>query len=451
MARGKPLVSPSFVHRHILVLIVTSIFYHTSRPRTMFSLRTAEKVVVAAVVVWILVASCMSVFLESTSMEIFDSHTTEERVLRNQSNAPNRTVHQNQKEASYSQYPQISGRHLYAPNEERKSVARNIVERAYQKSYKIFETACPKEIVPDFKVCLQTLHNTEESINVTSNKHYPWWFETVLRDSTSFGNGLWGSGHQQRIHAQPIHLQQCSIPKVASNEWRKVACLVDGQVKCRGRYKSPPFNDTNVHKSVFLRDPLERFLSAFLDKCVHKNRKTEQHCEPLAVFLSDHTKEQDDLVSELLKHAVPFFEAYVDTFPLHWNLHFFPQSFFCDLARDIGNYQFVGQMGDSFKESLIEWGERYHISQHVDNAFHTIHNDTTNARDLEQRQKRSRKASTEILKYFSAKTVQRLLEIYSIDYVRLGLPIPTWAESMIEEEYNALTRSSKGNNDKSEY
>ena len=40
-----------------------------------------------------------------------------------------------------------------------------------------------------------------------------------------------------------------------------------------------------TYKAVFLRDPLERFLSAFVDKCIGRNHRLhEHHCEPNVIF-----------------------------------------------------------------------------------------------------------------------------------------------------------------------
>jgi hypothetical protein len=56
------------------------------------------------------------------------------------------------------------------------------------------------------------------------------------------------------------------------------------------------------------------------------------------------------------------FDAYVQTFPLTWNLHFFPQAFLCDgLGSHIADYSFVGHMDESFYKELarsIEVAER---------------------------------------------------------------------------------------------
>jgi len=138
----------------------------------------------------------------------------------------------------------------------------------------------------------------------------------------------------------------------------------------------------------------------------------------------------------------------VDTFALQWNVHFYPQSLFCDLGRRIDtDYQWVRHMGDSFHEELRNMGTRYNISHEIAQAFHlnagtepqaSKEGNVLAASILQRAQFRSRKASKKIAEYFTAPTVRRLLQMYSIDYVRLHLPIPIWAETILQKEKEDL-------------
>jgi hypothetical protein len=54
------------------------------------------------------------------------------------------------------------------------------------------------------------------------------------------------------------------------------------------------------------------------------------------------------------------FAAFVDTMPLKWNLHFPPQSFFCNgIYRFWGDYAFIGYMNSDFYENLSSLGKHY--------------------------------------------------------------------------------------------
>ena len=91
------------------------------------------------------------------------------------------------------------------------------------------------------------------------------------------------------------NVDMCSMGKVATTQWRKVFCDLDwdgnGCHYLRGKHgkvlgmKSggmvPRMSGNEKPRFVFLRDPLERFLSAFLDKCVSNHRFIEHHCKPL--------------------------------------------------------------------------------------------------------------------------------------------------------------------------
>jgi hypothetical protein len=241
----------------------------------------------------------------------------------------------------------------------------------------------------------------------------------------------------------------CSIEKVACTEWRDVGCYQNkktGSENCEPPTRGKPEQD--APKSVFLRDPLERFLSGFMDKCVDPIHRNEKHCEPMAIYHSDVAKpateeNPENLVKELLIDPRVKFEAYVDTLPLKWNLHFFPESLNCnELFREIQNYDFVGHMGEDFYADLQAMGHRYggSVTQQIEDAFKVNlrgENVTRTAHlpPAYQAAKRERKAAKRLQEFYTPRTLRRVLEYMSIDYVKLGLPIPEWAEEMLQKEH----------------
>ena len=75
--------------------------------------------------------------------------------------------------------------------------------------------------------------------------------------------------------------------------------------------------------AVFLRDPLERLLSGFLNKCYTAwSRKAENNCEPNIAFNAqpDMTDEKGGKYPSLMEHLEGkdkhMFAAYVDVLPL---------------------------------------------------------------------------------------------------------------------------------------
>jgi hypothetical protein len=267
----------------------------------------------------------------------------------------------------------------------------------------------------------------------------------MLRDAVPKNDwsGLFGRWHFVNIMNPPM--QFCSIEKVACTEWRDVGCTLNkkmGSKNCYPHMRDQPGKD--APRAVFLRDPLERFLSGFMDKCVDPGKRRQKHCEPVAVYYSNlvqRTGESpDNLVEELLIDPRVMFEAYVDTLPLKWNLHFFPESLNCDgLFREIQNYDFVGHMGDDFYADLRAIGQRYgdNVTQEIENAFKVNLRGETNITRmaLKKDNDRVRKASKRLEEFYTPRTLRRVLEYMSIDYVKLGLPIPEWAENMLQKEH----------------
>lgn len=104
----------------------------------------------------------------------------------------------------------------------------------------------------------------------------------------------------------------------------------------------------------------------------------------------------------------------------------FTISLFCDgLYRRLPSYDFVGIMGEQFYDDLRTMGERYGITKELQNVF-SFQNKTTNY-GVETA------ASSHVLEYYTPRTVKRALEYLAMDYVMLNLPIPKWAQEMLDE------------------
>ncbi|KAL7461014.1 hypothetical protein ACHAXS_001451, partial [Conticribra weissflogii] len=225
----------------------------------------------------------------------------------------------------------------------------------------------------------------------------PWWFQTFLRDLPN--NGAFGWWHDLNTINPP--LQFCTIEKVSTTEWHEVFCRLnpkenevcqpvrrnnssnkDGNnndnnlIECKlvcDRFQSFQKLPVNAPRAVFLRDPLERLLSAFLNKCYDDETIREGHCEPNVVFhprshsaynSMNHVREygysnsregqEEDrdqeplLLQDIRDNDQQFFAAYVDVLPLKWNLHVVPQAVACDLYRNFNDYDFVGNMDEDF-------------------------------------------------------------------------------------------------------
>lgn len=187
---------------------------------------------------------------------------------------------------------------------------RDIVNESFHATFSHLQTCNEKATMQG---CTLMLHRSLSSSNESPS--IPWWFHTLLRDtstSNSVQEGVNAEWHFLTSTSSQPPIQMCAMEKISSKQWRRVFCKLqnstDERHYCPPEYTIP---DT-ISKFVFLRDPLERFLSAFMDKCL--KRRIEGHCEPTSVF-DNHAIENNRL----------FFEAFVDSMPLHWNVHFFPQ------------------------------------------------------------------------------------------------------------------------------
>ena len=87
-------------------------------------------------------------------------------------------------------------------------------------------------------------------------------------------------------YGQNSSVKMCKVAKVGTKQWRRVFSEGVGLPSDRSWHLpapavgEPPRSELRF---VFYRDPLERFLSAYLDKC-EGWRIVEGHCEPLSIF-----------------------------------------------------------------------------------------------------------------------------------------------------------------------
>lgn len=278
-----------------------------------------------------------------------------------------------------------------------------IVQKAYQQTFGL--TSCASTISE--KNCLKKLSRTDG---------LPWWFRNMLRDVMGlrmFWSDMCTNG-----------ASLCAIEKIGYTQWHNIICSTNnlpGKTKNCTRPVLPHKQCQKQPKFVFLRDPLERFLSAYMDKCERK--MYQHHCAPLAVF-GDH-KGEGRLVQNMSKQMR--FETYVDTMPLRWDMHFFPQSTQCNgLRRHLDEYAFVGKMDDNFYRDVEEVSNRFPA---IANATEKVFQLKANAGKLSVGTET--KSKTYILEYYTSNTVRKVLQYYAVDYVELGLTIPQWAIDML--------------------
>ena len=338
-------------------------------------------------------------------------------------------------------------------NEEEYDEADMIIRRSYEKSYAHIQPCNESE---RGKECMRKTLDYINQINTTQS--FPWWFQTLIRDVID--NGSYGFWHHFTTTNPSINF--CTIGKVATTEWRRVFCELNrddcmpnpleqcGKKQCA--WKTKKNMTENAPWTVFLRDPLERLLSGFLDKCYRKaQRKREKHCAPNVVFNSQNLIEgkkkngednfYPNLIQDIDDKDKQFFSAYIEVLPLKWNIHFIPQAIACDLHRDIGNFDFVGKMGTDFAFELDRMARQFggQLPEVLNKSFaYKEHIEAGLVNNTgKEKNRHATHAPAKVQQFYTAATVRRGLELLSLDYITLGpygLQVPEWARQMLRDD-----------------
>ncbi|KAL7552632.1 hypothetical protein ACHAWF_015859 [Thalassiosira exigua] len=323
--------------------------------------------------------------------------------------------------------------------------AEDVIRRSYNQTFGALstESLCTPSV--NGETCISSL--LSEAMNISSSqsqpkeegstRSFPWWFITMLRDIKKIST-VHGSWHNLTMLDPPMDF--CTIEKVGTTQWRNVQCALNEGKEPVPNPRTCRLNSTalasrrrkRIYRAVMLRDPLERLLSGYINKCASDIlRKYEGHCEPNSVF------NDTDMTLMIRKDPKQLFAAYVDGFPLKWNMHFFPQSMYCDvLFRHIADYDFVGHMDINFYRNLQDFSEKFGrgngMKKAMDDIFYLSH-ELKNRRGGDNLGKQTM-APAHVKEYYTASSVRRALEYFAVDYVMLGLEVPHWAHAILAEE-----------------
>ena len=319
------------------------------------------------------------------------------------------------------------------------SIAESIIQSSYDATYaKLAAMPCPKS--QPAGNCYRTL--LRRDFTATNESPLPWWFRTLLQESAVITSQWW-----MLLKSNDPPLRQCQLPKVGSKQWSMFIHILNGDPnphKPDGKNRTNSWNERGRNdagpKFVVLRDPLERYLSAFLDKCVNPKNAWQKHCEPWENgFSSD---PGNKIMAELRGDHRVVFEAFVHASPLKWNMHFLPQALLCDgLYRTIHEYDYVARMGPSFYSDLQAMGQMF--GKKADDAIQDIFDYKSKLREEKEENRGAggvnqgspqgieMKASEKVLEYYTPELVRTVLEYTAIDYVLLNMTVPEWAEEML--------------------
>jgi Sulfotransferase family len=200
-----------------------------------------------------------------------------------------------------------------------KTLGREIVEKAYEESYAYLVEQCGNLNETGLQMCLSRLYQLQTQANSPLREKWPWWFQTLIRDARVLRTGLFGTWHYLQF-TDPT-MQVCVYEKGGTKMWRSAHCQymqrngvnLTGSTPTNCYQRQGNLQTTNVERSVFLRDPLERYLSGFLDKCAYKpHRQLQPHCRPSIIFQNPNNTD----VNEFLDQPQTLFKVHVDVSPV---------------------------------------------------------------------------------------------------------------------------------------
>eukprot|EP00037_Helgoeca_nana_P027351 m.312768 g.312768 ORF g.312768 m.312768 type:complete len:560 (+) comp27470_c0_seq1:125-1804(+) len=326
---------------------------------------------------------------------------------------------------------------------------------------------CAKEAASPSLRCLHKSSTPPRGDNSST----PLWARTMLRDAWSDGRGSSAAAKHHYIAAMwtAPHLLLCTIPKSASTTWNAVLQSSRSGTRLAGTRVGVQHTESTVKSNrdwlsaVVLRDPLARFLSAYIDKCEPAGPSAaQQHCEPTEAFT------QNCSWLRLSKQAR--FREFVARFPSRkWNVHFIPQTLFCEgLWRSKDQLDVVMEMNATLADQVAALAHQLDCTALHDAQSTTGPKPTAPAEsarrdctDVLVHHFRKRAPRPQVagggekrgttsgggtahlaaLEYFDTDTLADVLTLVGVDYATLNLTIPAWTTQVVAAEHLNATPS----------
>jgi len=190
------------------------------------------------------------------------------------------------------------------------------------------------------------------------------------------------------------------------------------------------FADPDATRAVFVRDPLHRFLSAFLNKCIHPSREEVQGESGMLSMQNCPMYKPGIVFKDVVEWALQ--TDMKDVNP-HWKL----QAYHCHLHKYIQSYNVIGVVSESLSRDAMCLFEKaglegYNHEFHVDETGQGVRND--NFRSAA----RGGNTDDEFLKlFFPADVARQLIQHLAIEYTTFHFDTnPEWLEHATGEYYD---------------
>ena len=220
--------------------------------------------------------------------------------------------------------------------------------------------------------------------------------------------------------------------------------------KLETRQADEILGDPDVIHATFVRDPLERALSAFLDKC-HKSQWKASWCVPFTVIANNSDSDRDSDSGSVVKKQKSLFDLFINRIifadpskSAKWHIedyHSVPQNWFCDLWKYHTRYKIYRSENKThtkmFLESLNLWDKLGSYGWTKNN----------NGSLLDYSVYHSVNAKTKIFKYFTPYMAGKLISWYKSDYILFNIEIPNFVCDFFDNKYYNTNQYTQNNFD----